>query len=79
MTVIAKPNKRPKWQKMGAWGYIALVLTTLLSIFPFYWMFIVASNGTAGCLAAWEFIRPPSQIALGDLSLQQHLQMMLTE
>ena len=46
MTVIAKPNKRPKWQKMGAWGYVALVLTTLLSIFPFYWMFIVASNGT---------------------------------
>lgn len=46
MTVIAKPNKRPKWQKMGVWGYIALVLTTLLSIFPFYWMFIVASNGT---------------------------------
>lgn len=46
MTVIAKPNKRPKWQKMGVWGYVALVITTLLSIFPFYWMFIVASNGT---------------------------------
>lgn len=46
MTVLAKPNKRPKWQKMSVWGYIALVLTTLLSIFPFYWMFIVASNGT---------------------------------
>ncbi|NDD26179.1 MAG: carbohydrate ABC transporter permease [Actinobacteria bacterium] len=46
MTVIAKPNKRPKWQKMSVWGYFVLVLTTLLSIFPFYWMFIVASNGT---------------------------------
>lgn len=46
MTVITKPNKRPKWQKMSVWGYVALVLTTLLSIFPFYWMFIVASNGT---------------------------------
>jgi cellobiose transport system permease protein len=31
---------------MSIWGYLALVLTTLLSIFPFYWMFIVASNGT---------------------------------
>lgn len=46
MTVITKPNKRPKWQKISVWGYLALVLTTLLSIFPFYWMFIVASNGT---------------------------------
>lgn len=31
---------------MGIGGYIALIITTLLSIFPFYWMFIVASNGT---------------------------------
>jgi len=42
----AKVNKRPKWQRMGAGGYIVLALTTFLSIFPFYWMFIVASNGT---------------------------------
>lgn len=46
MTVLTNPNKRPKWQKMGIGGYIALIITTLLSIFPFYWMFIVASNGT---------------------------------
>jgi cellobiose transport system permease protein len=39
-------NKRPKWQKMGPFGYIVLALVTFLSIFPFYWMFIVASNGT---------------------------------
>jgi cellobiose transport system permease protein len=31
---------------MGVGGYIALIITTFLSIFPFYWMFIVASNGT---------------------------------
>ncbi len=42
----AKVNKRPKWQRMGVGGYIFLALTTFLSIFPFYWMFIVASNGT---------------------------------
>jgi cellobiose transport system permease protein len=41
-----KANKRPKWQKMGAGGYIVLALVTFLSLFPFYWMFIVASNGT---------------------------------
>jgi cellobiose transport system permease protein len=46
--VQAKPvvNKRPKWQKMGPFGYVVLALVTFLSIFPFYWMFIVASNGT---------------------------------
>ena len=42
----AKANKRPRWQRMGVGGYIVLALTTFLSIFPFYWMFIVASNGT---------------------------------
>ena len=39
-------NKKPRWQKMGITGYIALGIVTFLSIFPFYWMFIVASNGT---------------------------------
>lgn len=45
---IQKPvkNKTPKWQKMGMTGYIVLGLITFLSLFPFYWMFIVASNGT---------------------------------
>ena len=39
-------NKKPKWQKMSFMGYFALGLVTFLSVFPFYWMFIVASNGT---------------------------------
>jgi cellobiose transport system permease protein len=39
-------NKTPKWQKMSFMGYFALILVTFLSVFPFYWMFIVASNGT---------------------------------
>lgn len=42
----AKANKRPRWQRMGVGGYIVLAFVTFLSIFPFYWMFIVASNGT---------------------------------
>jgi cellobiose transport system permease protein len=45
-TILTNPNKKPKWHKMSVGGYIALIITTLLSIFPFYWMFIVASNGT---------------------------------
>ena len=44
--ILTNPNKKPKWHKMGMGGYIALIITTFLSIFPFYWMFIVASNGT---------------------------------
>jgi len=43
-----KPNRKrkPRWQRMGIGGYIALGIVTFLSLFPFYWMFIVASNGT---------------------------------
>jgi cellobiose transport system permease protein len=40
-----KPRKRPRWQRVGIGGYIALTIMALLSVFPFYWMFIVASNG----------------------------------
>ena len=39
-------NKRTKWQKVSITGYVALTIMALLSMFPFYWMFIVASNGT---------------------------------
>ncbi len=52
-TLEAKPpviklprRRRPKWQKVGLGGYIALTVMALLSMFPFYWMLIVASNGT---------------------------------
>ncbi len=39
-------NKKPRWQRMGFFGYASLVIVAFLSLFPFYWMFIVASNGT---------------------------------
>ena len=42
----APKNKKPNWQRLGFMGYAALLIVTFLSIFPFYWMFIVASNGT---------------------------------
>ena len=41
-----KRRRKPKWQRMGVTGYLALAIVTFLSLFPFYWMFIVASNGT---------------------------------
>lgn len=48
--IKAKPkrikHKRSKWQKVSLVGYIALGFMALVSLFPFYWMFIVASNGT---------------------------------
>ena len=37
----------PKWQKTPSRHYLVLVLMTFLSIFPFYWMFVVASNTNA--------------------------------
>jgi cellobiose transport system permease protein len=47
-TPVTKParRRRPRWQKVGPGGYIALTIMALLSMFPFYWMLIVASNGT---------------------------------
>jgi len=51
MTSVAKQaprkqNRRPKWQKVSLPGYIGLVLMMIVSAFPFYWMFVVASNGS---------------------------------
>jgi len=39
--------KIPKWQRSSQFSYLALALITFLSIFPFYWMFVVASNTNA--------------------------------
>ncbi len=39
--------KTPKWQRTSPLSYMALALITFLSIFPFYWMFVVSSNTNA--------------------------------
>jgi len=39
--------KIPKWQRTSPLSYLALALITFLSIFPFYWMFVVSSNTNA--------------------------------
>jgi cellobiose transport system permease protein len=37
----------PKWQKTPKLHYVFLAIVTFLSIFPFYWMFVVSSNTNA--------------------------------
>ncbi|MEY4417809.1 MAG: hypothetical protein RIQ88_247 [Actinomycetota bacterium] len=44
--ILTNPNKKPRWHKVSIFGYVVLGLITFISIFPFYWMFIVASNET---------------------------------
>ena len=39
--------KIPRWQRTSPFSYLALAAITFLSIFPFYWMFVVASNTNA--------------------------------
>jgi len=40
-------TKIPKWQRTSPLSYLALAAITFLSIFPFYWMFVVSSNTNA--------------------------------
>lgn len=40
-------EKIPKWQRTAPLSYAALAAITFLSIFPFYWMFVVSSNTNA--------------------------------
>ncbi len=47
-TKAKKPmfKRKPKSRRMSFIGYIILSIVTFASVFPFYWMFVVASNGT---------------------------------
>jgi cellobiose transport system permease protein len=40
-------SKIPRWQRTSPLSYVMLALITFLSIFPFYWMFVVSSNTNA--------------------------------
>jgi cellobiose transport system permease protein len=48
MTTITPRIRRraPRWQRVSLISYIALGLVAFASVFPFYWMFVVASQGT---------------------------------
>lgn len=39
-------RRKPKSRRMSLVGYIILATVTFASVFPFYWMFVVASNGS---------------------------------
>ncbi|MEY3129171.1 MAG: hypothetical protein RL405_491 [Actinomycetota bacterium] len=39
-------RRKPKNRRMSLMGYIILATVTFASVFPFYWMFVVASNGS---------------------------------
>lgn len=46
MTSVILKRRRPTWQKVSVGGYLTLGFVAFLSVFPFYWMFVVASQGT---------------------------------
>lgn len=54
----------PRWQRTSPISYVALALITFLSIFPFYWMFVVSSNTNAEISKS-----PPSLIPGGRFLL----------
>jgi cellobiose transport system permease protein len=37
----------PRWQRVSFLNYVMLLLILFLSVFPFYWMFVVSSNTDA--------------------------------
>jgi len=52
-TTTARPKlltkllrRKPKSRRMSLMGYIILATVTFASVFPFYWMFVVASKGS---------------------------------
>jgi len=48
MQELSKTDKKvPRWRKVSKFHYFMLGTITFLSIFPFYWMFVVASNTNA--------------------------------
>ena len=45
MSTLNVKRKVPRWRKMNPMSYVILAIVGFISIFPFYWMVIVASNG----------------------------------
>jgi len=64
MTVTAAPGRRPRHRgRLGRvrwWSYLILSSAALASLFPLYWMFVVASTDSATAT------RMPPEIAPGD-------------
>jgi len=60
---------KTRWRKVSPWSYIALSVMVIISAFPFYWMYIVASNGNE------EISKNPPTLVPGDrfLTLMGHV------
>jgi len=60
---------KARWRKVSPWSYIVLSLMVIISAFPFYWMYIVASNGNE------EISKNPPTLVPGPrfLTLMQHV------
>lgn len=54
----------PKWRKTRGLSYFYLAVIAFLSVFPFYWMFVVASNGNE------EISKIPPSLIPGDRFLK---------
>ena len=66
MATITK-IKTPRWRKVPKRNYILLSMIVFLSIFPFYWMFVVSSNTNAEISKS-----PPSLIPGGRFLIVAH-------
>ena len=53
-------SRKNKMRKLSPIGYLILAVVTFASIFPFYWMFVVASNGSE------EISKNPPTLIPGD-------------
>jgi len=65
VAVTRPPSPRPRGQALKrVLGHAVLVVGVLVSIFPFYWMFVMASNRTA------DILTYPPKLVPGDYLLQ---------
>lgn len=55
-------RSRPSVHRVRWWTYLVLILATIISVFPLYWMFVVATNTSAAATRM-----PPTLIPGGNL------------
>lgn len=60
----AVKRRLPKWRKASPLSYVLLILAAVLSAFPFYWMYVVASAGDAAISTS------PPTVVPGDIFWQ---------
>jgi len=55
-------RSRPRLNRVRWWTYLVLILATIISVFPLYWMFVVATNTSAAATRM-----PPTLVPGGNL------------